>query len=46
MSDDTKMTRSGAVTPGRAKMEAETGQATTSTINDTTAAGSRQTESW
>ncbi len=36
MSDDTKMTRSGAVTPGRAKMEAETGQATTSTINDTT----------
>ncbi len=37
-----KVTRSSAATLGRAEMEAETGLATTSTSNDTTAAGSRQ----
>lgn len=43
---DMKMTHPTAATVERVEAGAETGQATTSTTNDTTAAGSRQTESW
>ena len=37
-----KMARSSAATPERVEAGAETGQATTSTTNDTTSIGKRQ----
>lgn len=41
-----KKVRPDTAIPERERMGAETGQDTTSATNDTTAAGSRQTESW